>query len=159
MLGTGREAAGNRASAARYTLTEAIVAIFVSGIIVVALLGSFCGGFSLVRLSRENLRATQILLQKTESVRIYSWAQIVNTKDCLQDTFTDYFNPDVTDATRRGTTYEGSISSEEPASLPSDYRASMRLVTISVSWTNAPTWPRTNRFVHTRQMQTYIARH
>ncbi len=49
-----------RAQAA-YSVAEVIVTVFVLRTLVVSLFGAFSSGLMLVRLERENLRATQIL--------------------------------------------------------------------------------------------------
>src|ERR1051325_10108788 len=67
---------GRRGAQAGFSLVEATVALGVIGTVVVALFSAFTGGFMTVQMGRENLRATQIMLEKMETIRLYSWDQI-----------------------------------------------------------------------------------
>ena len=54
-----------------YTLAEIMIAVFLMSVMMISLYAGFWSGFAIARMSRENLRATQIMIQKLESVRIY----------------------------------------------------------------------------------------
>ncbi len=140
-----------------FTLAEVLVAVGVLGVMIVALYAGFSSGFAVVRVARENLRATQIMMQKTEAVRLYKWSQVTNAA-FFKPSFTDWFDPSGTNTQSSGATYQGFIDLRVPAGVPSAYKNSMRSVTITVYWTNYPSWPQTNLIVRGRQMQTYVAR-
>lgn len=133
---------------AAFTLTEVMVAVGVVGVLFVALYLAFSAGFSIVRVTRENLRATQILVQRTETVRLYSWSQLLDPT-CFKPTF-------IEDATASlGTKYFGSIQLATPNNMGApNYLNDMRLVTISVRWTNGYGRP----LPHYREMQTQVAK-
>jgi prepilin-type N-terminal cleavage/methylation domain-containing protein len=80
-MNTVRSANQRRRTAARaaFTLVELVVAMAVIGVVVVSLYGGITSGISSVRMARENLRATQILVEKTEAIRLYRWDQITNS--------------------------------------------------------------------------------
>ena len=138
-----------------YTVVEVVVAVFILGIMVISLFAGFSSGFAVVQLGRENLRATQIMVQKMEAVRIYNWQQLTNSS-FLASSFTDYYNP----AGSNGAVYKGSISvTAGPGGVPSSYANNMRAVTVTLYWTNYPRYPRTNIIVRSRSMQTYVARY
>ena len=59
-----------------YTVIEALVAMGVVGLLVVALYAGMTSATISVRLARENHRATQIMDEKTELVRLLTWDQI-----------------------------------------------------------------------------------
>src|SRR5215467_5935786 len=59
-----------------YTLVEVMVAVGILGIMVVSLYAGFSSGFAILRTSRERTRATQVLLQKVEAIRMCSWSQL-----------------------------------------------------------------------------------
>src|SRR6476660_7341193 len=80
----------NRRSA--FTLIEIVVTTAIVGVVFAGFYSGIAGGFSIVGLSRENLRADQILLEKTETLRLYSWDQI-NTDGFIPPTFTAPFYP------------------------------------------------------------------
>ena len=62
--------AARRASESGQTLVEVMVAMAVLGFMMVALYAGFSSGFAVVRVSRENLRATQ------------SWPKVWKSPDC-----------------------------------------------------------------------------
>src|SRR5881396_2841565 len=61
-----------------FTLVETMVAIFVSAIFLSAHYLAFAAGFSIVTVSREDLRASQIMLQRMESIRLCSYSDLTN---------------------------------------------------------------------------------
>jgi hypothetical protein len=138
-----------------YTVVEVVVAVFILGIMVISLFAGFSSGFAVVQLGRENLRATQIMVQKMEAVRLYNWKEITNSA-FLKPSFTDYYNP----ATSNGAVYNGFISvSPNPAGIPAAYANNMRAITVTLFWTNYPRKPQTNIIVRSRAMQTYFSRY
>src|SRR5882757_2768411 len=97
-----------------YTVVEVVVAVFILGIMVVSLFEGVSSGFAVVQLGRENLRATQIMVQKMESIRIYNWREVTNSA-FLKPTFTDYYNSSASN----GTVYKGFVSvTANPTGIP-----------------------------------------
>ena len=131
-----------------FTLTEVMVAVGVLGVLFVSLYLAFTAGFAMVRVTRENLRATQILVQRSETVRLYTWSQLTNAA-IFKTSFID-------DATATlGTTFYGSIQLSSPTNMGSPtYLGDLRVVTISVQWTNGVG----RSLPHQRQMQTQVAK-
>lgn len=130
-----------------FSLVEIMVAIAVIGISFVSLYAGITSGVQVIQLSRENLRATQILVEKMETLRIKTWEQITNGVD-VPRTFTDDFYPLGTGS--KGISYYGTLA-VTPIELWTNYDDDMRMVTVSLRWTNANV-PRL------RIMRTYIAR-
>jgi len=131
-----------------YTLTEVLVAVGVLGIMLVALYLAFSAGFTEMRVARENLRATQVMVQRAETLRLYTWTQL-NDPTFFKTNFID------DSIVSLGTSYHGNITLSTPANMGSpEYLANMRTVTISVRWTNGIGKP----LPHFRQMQTQVAR-
>ena len=56
-----------KASVKGHTLTEVLVAVIVVAIIAMACYGALSSGFSVVESTRQDLRATQIMMQKLEA--------------------------------------------------------------------------------------------
>jgi Tfp pilus assembly protein PilV len=139
-----------------YTLAEAMVATFVLGIVVVSLYAGFASGFAVVQAARENLRASQIMVQKMETVRLFKWSQVTST-NYIKPTFTEYYDPIGAKTGNGGTIYSGSISLDT-ATVPPAYRNNMRAVTVTLNWTNS-TGKTSAPLVRSRQMQTYVARY
>jgi type II secretory pathway pseudopilin PulG len=141
-----------KADASAFTLVEAVVAMALGTTMLTALYGSFALGFADVQIAREDLRATQILTKRIESLRVCSFAQITNTV-YNPTTFTDCYDPRDQAAGGGGTTYQGTLTASVPpvGSLPEAYRTNMLLVTAGVSWTSG-------KVPRTRSLRTYVAR-
>jgi Tfp pilus assembly protein PilV len=136
-----------------FSLIECVVAVSVILIGFVTIFGSMTMGFSITQLSRENLRATQIMLDKMEGVRLYSWTQITNSS-YLIPAFTNWFfetnNIGASTATGNGVLYTGLVS---VGSVPfsTTYSTNMVKVTVSVGWTSVQ-----GNLHHTRSVSTLV---
>jgi hypothetical protein len=143
-----------------YTLAEIMISIFILSVMVISLYAGFYSGFSIVKLSRENLRATQILVQKMEDVRILTWSQITTSNSSYwKSTFVDYYNPSGTNNNTYGAYYNGTVSVAAATNIPAAYSANMKSITVTVYWTNSTANSSTNKIVRSRQMQTLVARY
>jgi hypothetical protein len=145
---------GTRNGRKAYTLAEVMIAVLLIALMTVSLYGGISSGFSIIQLARENLRATQILMQRMETIRLYTWHQ-VNDPTYLKPTFVERYDPLGVSTNAGGAVYNGVISLSTPASVPAAYQTNMRLLTVTLYWTNAT---RSAKIVRTRQMQTHIAR-
>jgi Tfp pilus assembly protein PilV len=143
---------------AAYTLAEVMIAVFFISIMMVSLYAGFWSGFAIAKMSRENLRATQILIQKLEAVRIYNWSQINNQTNYTKTNFLDYYNPPGTNNGTYGAVYKGVCSVTTPTNLPAAYNSKMREIDLTLYWTNYLRGS-TNVIVRSRQMKTYFARY
>jgi len=146
----------SRRGNAAHSLPEAIIAVLVVGTMMVSLYAGFTSGFAVVKLARENLRATQIMLKHMESVRLYTWSQLQNTNTYLMPTFVEYFDPLAETSESRGVVYSGSVAVNLPVDFPAAYSNDVRVVTVSLYWTN---YNGNFEIVRGRQMQTLVARH
>jgi hypothetical protein len=119
-----------------------------------AFYGSLGSGFSMVQVTRENLRATQIILQRMEAIRLSSYSSLQDATS-YPTNFTEYYNPGSTTNGTPGVAYNVSYNWAIPPSiaggLPPAYRTNMLLVTVKAAWTSG-------QGQHTRSMQTYVAR-
>lgn len=142
----------NQNQSAGFSLIENVVSLTIVAVMLTSLYASFASGFSTVRVSRENMRATQILLTKLESVRVSSYDKLTNSA-YYPASFTEYFDPKDKAAGGAGVVYQGAYTASVPAvgTLPESYRTNMLLITVSLNWTAGNTQ-------HTRSMQTYAAR-
>ncbi|MFT4588025.1 MAG: prepilin-type N-terminal cleavage/methylation domain-containing protein [Candidatus Binatia bacterium] len=131
-----------------FTLVEVMVASGILGLVVVALFAGITMCFSTVQLSRENVRATQILQDKMESIRLYNWDQI-NTSGFIPTSFVEPHYPG--GSTNSGVFYSGTMAIE-PAPITESYSNDLRSVTVAVSWTS-------DGVPRLRDMQTYVSRY
>ncbi|MEW6306314.1 MAG: type II secretion system protein [Verrucomicrobiota bacterium] len=130
-----------------FTLPEVMISVAIIGIMFVTLYGGISSGFGIVQLARENLRATQILLEKMETVRLYSWDQ-VNSNGFIPSTFSASFYPG---ATNSGIQYSGTISVTN-VSFTEAYSGDLRQVVLKVQWTSG-------QVVRNREMRTFVSRY
>jgi len=136
------------AAPAGFTLVEAAVATGVIGVMLVSLYSGFSMGFGAVAIARENERATQILVQKLETVRLYTWTQL-NTTNFIPGTFQETLDPD--DTNHLGLVFTGSVSIAS-SPITCAYSNSIKLVTVGLNWTSAKT-------SHQRQVQTLVSQY
>src|SRR5687767_14738729 len=93
---------------AGFSLTEVTVGMGIVGIVFVSLYSGLTSGMSSISISRENARATQIMAEKLDAIRLYSWDKIiVNTNAAFTATFAptgSYSNASP------GVTYSGTVT-------------------------------------------------
>jgi len=136
-----------------FTLVEVMMGAMILGILTLAFCACLSTGFTIVQSVRENLRATQILLQRTEAIRLFNWNQLQDT-NYLKPTFIEAYDPSST--ANAGATYYGTVVSSPSTNLPAAYSANVKTITISLSWTN---YVGRQRIPRNRQLQTEVARY
>jgi type II secretory pathway pseudopilin PulG len=144
----------SRNTGAAFSLIEAMVGMAVMGVMVAALFGGMSWGTTSVRISREDLRAGQILLEKMEVIRLLTWDQIT-ASNVLPANFTaPYYTTGTTNTVAIGPTYSGTIRMASPkgSTLNADYTNDMLVVAVKVAWTNMG-------MVHARSLNTYVSRY
>jgi len=130
------------------TLTEVVIATVILAISIAGILTAIFSGFFMVGRVRENQRATQIILEKVETIRLYSWTQ-VNTSGFIPATFSETYDPQAATG-YKGITYQGQFAIS-PFPYATSYQDKMREVTVTLSWTSERNLQRTRSFT------TYIA--
>lgn len=113
------------------TLVEVVFSVAILGICFAGLMGALANGFFGMQLTRENQRATQILMEQAEMIRLYNWDQ-VNTAGFIPTTFTVKYDPNSTTG-NYGCNYTGTVTI---AAVPftSNYSANMRKMTMTLNW-------------------------
>jgi hypothetical protein len=139
------------------TFIEIAVSVAMLGFVTASLYGAFSSGFCLIQTTRENLRATQIMIQKTEAIRLFTWTQICDTNQFLKASFVEPYDPLGATNGSSGSLYTGVVSARIPAvgDVPEAYRTNMRTITVTVYWTN---YSGRAMMAHKRVMQTRVAR-
>lgn len=127
-------------------MATAIIAVTGAGVI-----SSINYGLCIMRVARENQRATQVMLEKLEAIRLYNWTQVTNA-GFIPGTFTATYDP-TSVTNRQGTIYYGSLSVTAPAFVGTtpNYSGAIRQFNVSVSWTNS------GGISHYRSLSTYVA--
>lgn len=124
----------------------------VTTLMLVSLYVGFTFGFRQVQLAREEARATQILQEKMELVRLLNWDQVANLPGYVPSAFTEsLYAADPTNAPAGGITYTGTVMITN-APITESYKNELRLVKVSVSWTSGST-------KYTRKMSSFVSQY
>ena len=132
-----------------FTITEVVIAIVIVVIGTAGLMSCFSYSFNVIQRVRENQRATQIILEKAETLRLFSWDQ-VNTSGFIPSTFTATYDGDIAASNYTGTIYYGRVSI---GSFPyaTSYQNDMKKMDLTLSWTSLG-------MTRTRSLTTFIAK-
>ena len=140
-----------RRSQSAFTLMEVMVGMSLMAVMGIALYAGIGVAFSQLRLSRENLRATQILEGKMEIVRQYNWDQVVNLPGFIPGTFTESFFADNPTNTPSNFIYTGTVTVTN-APITETYSNDLRMINIKLTWTSGG-------IVHKRQATTFVSQY
>ena len=144
LLNAGDRSGGRSA----YTFVEAVMAMALIGLLVMAVYGAITSGVGTMRMARENLRATQVLLEKMEALRLYNWDQL-NT-NFMPATFAVPYDVNASATNQGKILYRGRILIQ-PADTGADYNDEMKRVTVRINWN-------TGGIQRSREMTTYVCR-
>ena len=121
-----------------FSLLEVSVAMGLIGITLVAMLGSLNWVVSCVQWARESARATQLMEEKLDTLRLYSWEQL-NTPGFISTNFIATFsileNGAAVPAYGNGLIYTGAVTIGS-APLTEAYGSQVKLVTVSLRWSS-----------------------
>src|SRR6185503_7391306 len=92
-----------------FTLVEVIIAVAVMSVMFVSLYLGIAFGFRVTRSERENLRATQIILERMEGIRLYRFDQLSDT-NLNPTSFSRTYYPQATGNQSQGITYRGTVT-------------------------------------------------
>jgi prepilin-type N-terminal cleavage/methylation domain-containing protein len=136
-----------------YTLAEVVIAVAIISVMFISLYVGLAFGFAVTQLDRENLRATQIILERMEGIRLFTFDQ-VSQPALNPPMFTNYFYPLAQAGQSKGITYVGrvTVANGVPLSPPATYSDRLKTVTVTVTWTSGG-------LGRTRTMSTYVGRH
>jgi type II secretory pathway pseudopilin PulG len=147
--------AKNRHSAgvSGFTLPETCVTVAVVLICFASLFTGVTMAVSLMRVSREGQRATQLEVEKFEEFRLYNWDQI-NSNGFIPLTFSAPFDPT---STNGGVVYSGTITITN-APISGSYSNDLKLITVQLTWPSGNTviTQSLSSFVAHYGMQNYI---
>jgi prepilin-type N-terminal cleavage/methylation domain-containing protein len=137
-----------------FTLMETMVAILLIGLLVVGLLSGMNFAVRTVQLAREEFSATQIMVEKLDTIRLYSWEKL-NTPGYIPATFQLAIYPSESGSTTvdTGTApyFNGTVTIAS-SGLTESYASDVKQVTVTMSWQN-------RGLLRTRSMSTYVARY
>jgi prepilin-type N-terminal cleavage/methylation domain-containing protein len=136
-----------------FTLAEVLIGVAIMGVAFISLYAGMSGGFAVTQLGRENLRATQILLERMEGIRLYNWEQLnTNSGVFPPATFTKYYYPLATNGESQGIAYQGTLLITNANLTPTaTYGNNIRKVVVTVTWESGGVQ-------RSRSMTTYASR-
>ena len=137
-----------------FSLVEAVIGMALLGLVAMALFSGVCNSVFSVQLSRDNLRATQVMAEKLDTIRLYSWKQLTNANYIppVQGFTAPLQAPDpLSPPQTNSAMFEGAIYIQ-PAPVTEFYGRDMRLVTVELHW-------KTGELKRTRSMSTLVSRY
>jgi type II secretory pathway pseudopilin PulG len=138
-----------------FTLVEVMMGTAVMVVVFVTIFGVMTEGLFVTQTSRENLRATQIMVDKMEGIRLFSPTQLTNNAFLLQS-FTNWFcetnNIGMPNVQGYGVMYTGTIAISNVL-FSTSYTSNMQQVTINISWVSTGQ----GNIAHSRSMSTFYA--
>ncbi len=153
-------ASGRHTAQGAYTLAEVLVGVLLVAVAATSLFAAFSSGFAVVGLQREDLRATQVMMRKIEGIRLCTWSQFPSTI-----TFAEPYDPNGTTNNTAGVMYSGLLYTNSVTNIlgSTTYAKDMRLVTVTINWTNTSSGSAKSSFgkplPRSRTMLTFAARY
>ena len=141
---------GCRAASA-FTLAETMVAVAIFGIMFASFFGGLSLSLSIVKSARESLRATQIMTENMDIIRLKTFDQVKNTN------YTAPFNPipkSVTNSGSPGLTYTVRVivPLASPMTDGETYANNVKRVTVRLTW-------QSGKLVKTNEMRTFVSQY
>jgi len=134
------------------TLVEVMIGVGILGIMMVSFYGGFAFAFAEIRVARENVRATQILEERMEVVRLLNWDQLVNMPGYIPSTFSaPFYSENITNPPPDDFLFSGTVNVAN-APLTETYAEDLRMITIEVKWTSG-------KILRKRKMTTFVSQY
>lgn len=135
-----------------FTLVETLAAIVIAATVLSTHYLGITAGFAIVTVTREDLRASQIMLKTMEAVRLSSFSQLTDPTK-YPPSFTEYYCEKYKTNGQGGVLYTVTYTAaSSPSVLPPSYRGNVLKVTVGVSWVSG-------NVTRSRSMDTFVSRH
>ena len=134
-----------------FTLVEALIATAIVGFSFVGLYAGLVQGDNLIQNTSQNNRASEIMAEQMETIRLYTWDQLTNSGYIPLSNTISYYPTSVTNSSSQGVgiVYTELLSISN-CPVTENYGADLRQVTVTVLWSSA-----TGN--HQRQMTTLVS--
>ncbi|MBI5775679.1 MAG: type II secretion system protein [Verrucomicrobia bacterium] len=133
-----------------FTLIEIMVAVAIIAVVFVSLYSGITMGFAVINQARENLRATQVMLDRLEEFRIYNWTYVhggntngIYGSSVIPTNFWvpffptgSYTNSDITTNCPTNGFYYACNLAITSSGMTESYATNIVRVTLTVKWTN-----------------------
>lgn len=158
IIGQSTQTSARQAQLA-FSMVEILIGLAIMGVVFVSLFAGMSVSFASTQAARENLRATQVMLERMEGIRLHTWNQLLYS-NMIPPTFKTSYYPLALSGQSTGITYYGTIEITNRPMVPSlTYGDRMRAITVTVYWTNYyGNGKKTNALVRSRSMTTLVAR-
>jgi type II secretory pathway pseudopilin PulG len=134
-----------------FTLVEALASFAIFGVCFGGLLAGLTWNISNIKFARETVRATQIMEEKLDTIRLYSWDQIM-TPGFITNAFQAPFSPaSALWSSNSGVTYTGTIAIAT-APLTESYATNIMQIKVDLYWPSSPA-------VRHAQMSTFVSKY
>lgn len=140
-------------TASAFSIAETIVAVAVFAIMFASFFGGLSMSISTVQSARETVRATQIMSEQMDTIRLKSWDDILKLNN------TNYFpkfNPissNVVNAGAAGLTYTAQVFVvNAPINNGESYATNVKQVTVQLTW-------RSRNLLHKTEMMTFFSQY
>jgi prepilin-type N-terminal cleavage/methylation domain-containing protein len=131
-----------------FTLVEVLVGVVLLAVMFTVFYVGITGGFAMIQLARENLRATQILQEKTETLRLLTWEDLQQMQRRMREPFYA-----VGSGAESGLDYDLVVEIPDVSPIhDASYAPDIKLVTVEATWTSGGVERR-------RSMSTYVSRY
>jgi Tfp pilus assembly protein PilV len=125
----------NQSVESGFNAIEFLVGTAVVMIVSVSLYAGIASTFTTMGSARDRLRATQILLERVEGLRLYRWEDQLGNTALMPLSFTNYYYEFAADTESKGIPYIGTVTITDADLSPSaTYTDLMRKIVVSVSW-------------------------
>ena len=116
--------------ASAFTIVEAVFGMLILGMLSLAVYGGIAQGFKTIQLSREGVRATQVLQDRLETIRLFTWSKLNSTNHVIPT-----FRVPLNAGQNQGPFFEGTTK-VSPPSFSETYSDDLRLITVKLTWTS-----------------------
>lgn len=140
------------AGRAAFTIVEAVVAMGIIGVLVLALYAGMASATFSIKLARENLRATEIMVEKAEALRLFTWEQLLEPGFVPTNFTAVYHDNGTTNKSGTGIPYTGSLAIVRFPHADRNYSNDMRVVNVNIAW-------KSGGVARSRDLTTWIGRY
>lgn len=134
-------------------MAETIVAVAVFAIMFASFFGGLSLSLSAVQSARETVRATQIMSEQMDTIRLKTWDDVLKLNNT---SFYPAFNPissNVVNAGSAGLTYTAQVFvANAPITSGESYATNVKQVTIQLTW-------KSRKLLHKTEMTTFFSRY
>jgi len=135
-----------------FTLVETLAAIVVATTVLSTHYLGLAAGFAIVNVTREDLRASQIMLKTMEAIRLSGYSQLTDPTKFPTNFWAYYSEKDKTNG-HGGAAYAVTYTAAAgPTTLPPSYRGNVLKVTVGVTWDSG-------KVTRNRSMDSFVSRH